>query len=99
MTLKELLLKVQEKSLTREQLEEYRDNVSNLYSLMQIELADVRKEKALYWLDHPGKTDIGTERKWQVSKSGLREIELTHYIKATEKLLSSLKSRIYDKIY
>ncbi len=98
-TLKDIIQKVSEKQLTRPQLEEYHDDIVKVYAMFQDEIAEVRKAKALYWMDNPEKTDKATERKWQVTEKGQREIELTHWIKATEKLLGSLKSRIYNLIY
>lgn len=96
MKLLELIKAVNEKRLSKDELEDYRDQLSSLFAQMQFELADIRKEKAIYFIEHKEKTDIGTERNWQVTKSGLREIELSHYCKGTEKLLSSLKGRLYQ---
>lgn len=96
MKLLELIKAVNDKQLTKEQLEEYRDNIVNLFAQMQFELAEIRKAKAVYFLEKREKTDIATERNWQVTKEGQREIELSHYSKATEKILSSLKSRLYS---
>lgn len=96
MTLKELIIAVQEKHLSKDQLENYHSDMVSVYAKMQMEIADIRKAKALYWLDHAEKTDKGTERKWQASEQGLREIELSHYLKAVEKLLGSLKQRLYS---
>lgn len=96
MTLKELLLKVNEKQLSKEQIEGYRDELSNLYALLMLELADLRKAKAIYFIEQKQKTDVATERQWAVTKEGQREIEIAHYAKAVEKILSSLKSRLYQ---
>lgn len=96
MKLKELLLKVNEKQLSKEQIEAYRDELANLFALMQLELADLRKAKAIYFIEKREKTDVATERNWAVTKEGQREIELSHYCKAVEKILSSLKSRLYS---
>ncbi len=98
-TLRDIIQKVSEKQLSRPQLEEYHDDIVKVYAMFQDEIAEVRKAKALYWMDNPEKTDKGTERKWQVTEKGQREIELSHWIKATEKLLGSLKIRIYNLIY
>jgi hypothetical protein len=96
MKLSELIQAVNERGLTKTQLEEYRDDMANVYARMQIELAEIRKAKALY--DFEQQSDKATERAraWAASTKGLREIELAHYCKATEKLLSSLKSRLYS---
>jgi hypothetical protein len=96
MTILELIRKVKEQNLSKDQLEDYRDQMSSLFAEMQIELAEVRKTKALYFVEKKIKTDKETERNWQITKEGLREIELSHYSKALEKLLSSLKSRLYN---
>jgi len=96
MKLLELIKKVNEKNLSKDQLENYRDDLSNLFAQMQFEIAEIRKEKAIYFIEKREKTDKETERRWQATIRGLREIELSHYCKATEKILSSLKARLYN---
>lgn len=95
-TLKQLIISVKEKNLPKDKLEEYRDQMTSLFAEMQLELAEIRKAKALYFVEKKAKTDKETERNWQITREGLREIELSHYSKALEKLLSSLKSRLYE---
>lgn len=95
MKLEELFKKVQERELSREKLEEYRDNLVGLFGQMCFELAEIKKRKAIFFIEQKEKTDIATERKWQGTKDGLREIELRYWAKATEKLISSLKDRTY----
>ena len=96
MKLLELFKQVKERNLSKDQLEEYRDDLSSLYAEMQLELAELRKLKALYFVEKRAKTDKETERNWEAGKEGLREIELSHYLKGTEKILSSLRSRLYQ---
>lgn len=100
MTLRELMEKVKEKELSKDQLEEYRNDMSRVYAEMQIELADVEKSKAGYFerfkMAEPQTTDISIKRTWQASTGGLREIELKRYCLATKELLNSLKSRLYS---
>ncbi len=96
MKLLELIKAVNEKKLTKDQLEEYRDEMSNLFAQMQFELAEVKKSKAIYFIEHKLESDKATERAWQATEKGLREIELSHYSKGTEKMLSSLKARLYQ---
>lgn len=98
MKLLELFKAVKEKTLTKEQLEAYRDELASVYADMQFEMADIRKLKAVYFVEKRqdlATSDKAMERNWQATPEGLREIELTHYIKGTEKILSSLKSRLY----
>lgn len=99
-TLKELIESVQEKNLSKDQLEKYRDEMSHVFALMQIELADIEKEKALFFNNKkeqmPESTDIAIKRLWQCCSYGLREIELKRYTLATKEILSSLRNRLYN---
>lgn len=98
MKLEELFKKVREKELSREALEEYRDDLVGLFGQMSIETADLKKKEAIYFLENKKETDVATRRAWDSTKEGQRLIELRYYCKATEKLISSLKDRIY-KLY
>lgn len=96
MKLTELLEAVQEKNLSKTQLEEYRDSFSNLFAQIHIEMADLEKAEAMYFLASELPTDIGKKRAWKGTEKGQRLIELDHFSKACEKMLSSLKSRLYQ---
>lgn len=100
MTLLELFQKVREPSLTREQLEEYRDALCNLYAEINVECADLEKKEALYFMAQktPEISDVGIKRMWRVTTEGQRLILLNRYIKASAKVIDSLKSRIYATI-
>lgn len=100
--LSELFEKVKEKNLTKTTLEEYRDDLTNLYAQMMFELAELEKTEALYFmaLKNASPTDkdisdVAIKRLWRATPQGQRLIELNRYHKATEKILSSLKSRIF----
>jgi hypothetical protein len=100
MTLKELILAVKEKNLTKDKLENYRDDMSNLFAQMQFELVEIEKMKAFFFdnrkTQFPEDSDISIKRVWQASQNGLREIELKRYCLATKEMLNSLKSRLYS---
>ncbi len=96
MKLKELILSVQEKNLGKDQLEEYRDSFSNLFAQIELERADLEKAEALYILASELKTSAGKKESWRGTEKGQRLIELDHYSKACEKMISSLKSRLYS---
>ena len=98
MQLKELIIAVKEKNLSKDDLENYRDQMSQLFAEMQLELADLEKLKAMYMDTNSkaGVSDISIKRHWQGSKEGLREIVLKRYCLATKELLNSLKSRLYS---
>lgn len=96
--LQQLLESVKEKNLTKTQLEEYRDDLTNLFASMMFELAELEKAEALFFhreMGNPNLTDAAIKRMWRATLEGQRLIELNRYQKATEKVLSSLKSRIY----
>lgn len=97
MTLKELILAVKEKNLTKDQLEAYRDDMSNLFAQMQMEIADLEKEEAIF-MDKKTEENSVAEMKvyWKATPSGQRLIELKRYCLATKEMLNSLRSRLYS---
>lgn len=98
MQLKDLILAVKEKNLSKYQLEDYRDQMSHLFAEMQLEMAELEKEEALF-MDKPTLETLSVaERKvrWKVIQSGQRLIVLKRYCLATKELLNSLKSRLYS---
>ena len=96
MKLRELILAVQEKNLGKDALEEYRDSFSNLFAQIELERADLEKAEALYILASELKTSVAKKEAWRGTEKGQRLIELDHYSKACEKMISSLKSRLYS---
>lgn len=100
MKLKDLIIAVKEKNLTKDQLELYRDQMSQLFAEMQLEMAEIEKEEALF-LEH---TQNATDRQsvaqskinWKATEKGQRLIVLKRYCLATKELLNSLKSRLYS---
>lgn len=96
MKLHEIISAVKEKHLSKDQLENYRDDLANVAAMMQLEIADLEKKEALYFLAEHKETDIATKRAWKATIDGQRLIELEHYYKAAQTILSSLKSRLYN---
>ena len=105
LTLNELIRSVKEKSLSKDDLEYYRDQMSHLFAEMQIELSEIEKQKALFFEEVKNFsrgglkiiiTDIAIRRQWDASEKGQREIVLKRYCIATKELLNSLKSRLYS---
>ncbi|MCK9370963.1 hypothetical protein M0R04_13715 [Candidatus Dojkabacteria bacterium] len=97
MKLSELIIAVKEQNLNKDQLESYRNQMSDIYAEMQIEIATLEKEEALFM---NGKTvdESVAEKKiqWKATQSGQRLIVLKRYCLATKELLNSLKSRLYS---
>lgn len=96
MKLRDLILAVKEKHLSKDQLEAYRDELSNLSAQMFLEMAEIEKEAALYLDASEEKSAVAAMRKWAATTRGQREIELKNYIRATDKIIASLRSRLYS---
>src|SRR3990167_912132 len=97
MTLQELILAVKEKNLTKDQLEDYRDAMSNLFAQMQLEMSDLEKSEALFMdTKTPEQSVAEVKVKCKATQSGQRLIVLKRYCLATKEMLNSLKSRLYS---
>lgn len=92
----DLIEKVKEENLDKWQLEDYHTKLSALYADMQIRLGELEKQEALFISKSEEKTVAGAKRIWDVTETGLEEIELKRKVRACEKLLSSIKNRLYS---
>lgn len=103
MELKTLITSVREKNLSKEQLESYADELSNLFAQMTLEIAELEKEEAMFMAqeEEKGKELSVAQKKinWKATKSGQRLIVLKRYLVATKELINSLKSRTYRLIF
>lgn len=90
----DLITAVKEKNLSKDALEDYRDQLSGLYAEMQLEMANLEKEEAIFPQDFP--TAIARKNTWKATPSGQRLIVLKRYTLAVKELLNSLKSRLYS---
>lgn len=97
MQLRELIIAVKEKNLSKDQLEEYRDQMSQLFAEMQLETAELEKNEAIF-MEMKEDTKSVAQRKieWKATPDGQRLIVLKRYCLATKELLNSLKSRLYS---
>lgn len=100
MKLIELLEAVKDEKLPLPLIEKYRDEMVHLHTAMQIELADLEKQEAIFFTTYPddSASDISIKRAWKATTYGQREILLNRYIKAVVKEIDSLKSRVYRLI-
>jgi len=94
-SLKELILAVKEKNLTKDALDNYRDDLANVTSQMFMEMANLEKLEALFEPLTEQETEANRKRRWKATEKGQRMIELKNYIRASKEILSSLKSRLY----
>lgn len=95
MELKDLIVSVKEKNLSKDQLEAYRDQISGLFAQMQLEMAELEKEEALF-MEKSDTTVARAKVLWKATEKGQRLIVLKRYERATKELLNSLKSRLYS---
>lgn len=102
MKLLDLFESVKERNLTEAQLEGYSDELTNLYASMMVRMADLKKARAMYFYEknekHPELPDVKIKRLYEATDDGQELIKLEHYTKATSKVLSSIKSRMYHFI-
>lgn len=100
MKLSELITAVKEKNLSKDQLENYRDDMSQLFAQMQLEISELEKSEALF-LEHQQNANdrpsvAQSKINWKATEKGQRLIELKRYCLATKEMLNSLKSRLYS---
>lgn len=99
MNLLETLKAVREENLTKTQLEAYHTILSGLYGDIQIEIAELKKAKAIFFVEYDKENatpDVKIKRIWDASEKGQRLMTLESYAKATRTQLQSLKSRLYS---
>lgn len=97
MKLSELIIAVKEQNLTKDQLENYRTEMSEIFAEMQIEMADLEKEEALFMSESSQDKSVAQRKiEWKATSKGQRLIVLKRYCLATKELLNSLKSRLYS---
>ena len=96
-SLKDLIVAVKEKNLSKDELEAYRDQMSHLFAEIMLETADKEKEEAIFMGDKKAEDSVaGRKIEWKATQSGQRLIVLKRYALALKELLSSLKSRLYS---
>jgi len=97
MKLSDLITAVKEQNLTKDQLEGYRDQMSQLFAEMNMEMAGIEKDEALFMNERAdGETAIARKISWKATAGGQRLIVLKRYAVATKAMLNSLKDRLYS---
>jgi hypothetical protein len=96
--LNDIIKGIKEEHLGKEQLENYSSMLDVLSAEMEIELANVEKQEAMFIANCGEKTRAGAITKWDSSELGQKEIELKRNLRAVSKLASSVKTRIYQRI-
>lgn len=99
MSLLNIIKEIKDENLTRGALEQYEQRLASLYAEMMVEIGELKKERALYFLERqkPDVSDVSIRRLWDAIPDGQRLIELEANVKAVSRMLSSIKSRIYQQ--
>lgn len=100
MTIFELIEAVKEDKLSKEQLEDYNTQLSNLFAQMMLELSELEKKEAMFMSTKGADESVASVKiRWKATSEGQRLISLKRYVLATKELINSTKSRIYKLIY
>ena len=98
MKLTELLLQVKEPALNKTDLETLYTEFLNLFSAVELRLAEVEKAGALFLEAHKEESVAAGKRSWRATALGQEEIELKRHSTVIEKQLSAVKHRIYSNV-
>lgn len=97
MKLIELIKSVVEQNLSKDQLEDYRNQMSSLFSQMMLEMAELEKSEALFMNTKTTEESVAQKKiEWKATEKGQRLIVLKRYALALKEMLNSLKSRLYS---
>lgn len=95
MKISELAQKIRGGNLSKDQLENYYDELTGLYAQMEERMGELEKAEAIFLNESGEETRAGAERKWNATENGQEAITTKHNIRALSKLISSVKHRIY----
>jgi len=96
-TLEQAIKSVKEGNLTKEQIENYFDQMSAVFAMLQLGMADLEKEEALFMNGKKDEQSIADrKREWKATESGLKLIRRKREATATKEMISSLKRRTYS---
>lgn len=97
MNIQDIILKIEEGNLTKNELEDYSSMLDVLGAKLELNLADIEKEEAMFLANSDEKSRAGAERAWNATLAGQNEILLKRQLRAISKLASSVKTRIFQK--
>jgi hypothetical protein len=96
-TIQQLMVIVKEKDLSKEQLESYYTDLSNLKARLNQDFAQLKKEEAMFLVNrNEGESVASVKIRWNSTESGQKKIGIEWDIKTIATLLDSVKTRIYS---
>lgn len=98
--LTQLFREIRESNLSRGALESYEQQLSYIYSETMLRVGELKKERALFILErtNPETPDIKIKRLFDANTLGQELIEKEASVKAVSRMLSSVRSRIYQSM-
>ena len=97
-SLAELMSSVHEERLTHEQLEQLHSDLLLFRADLALNLATLKKQKALFLVQSEEKTSAKKNELWDASPSGQELIQRKSEYDALSDLVSSVKSRIFSQL-
>lgn len=98
MNLEQTLQAIRDEKLPLQMLEKYRDDLIHFKTDLLRVIATLKKQKALYLIQHPEKSAVDRKISWDASEVGQRLIELEADLRGLPDEIDGLMSRIYAAI-
>lgn len=98
MNLEQTLAAIRDDKLPLQMLEKYRDDLIHFKTDLLKRVATLKKQKALFLIQHPEKSAIDRKMSWDASEIGQRLIELEGDLRGLPDEINGLMSRIYSAI-
>ena len=97
MTFADLIIAVKEDRLDKDQLEHYHTELCNLKAQFYLELAELKKEKALFMVRREAGESVASRKElWDATPRGQRKFDIESHISSSKALTDSIKSRLYN---
>ena len=92
-----MMTKVKEPGLSKEQLESYYSDLSNLKARLNQDFAQLKKEEAMFLVNrNEGESVASVKIRWAGTPKGQTKIGIEWDIKTIATLLDSVKTRIFS---
>lgn len=93
----EMMNKVEEENLRKDELEHYHSALTLLRSKLKLELAKLKKEKARFMIHRePGESVASRLIEWEATESGQQKFDIEAGIGTLADLIDNVKARLYN---
>lgn len=94
--LQDLLEKMKDEKLSQFQLEQMRDQLIHIKSTIHIQIAELKKKRALFMIRCEAETNAKAKVLWEASLEGQKLLELEGYIRGIGGEIDSLRDRVWS---